>query len=70
MEQSNEVIVERLDNLTRDNTKEHAIIIEWLKKSNGDTSKNTKWRHYTTAGIVITDAILVPILITIALKFI
>jgi len=54
---TNEVIVERLDNLIKQTT-----------KINGSVAKNTKWRHYMAGGLVISNIIIVPIVIAIIMK--
>lgn len=65
-----EVVVERLDNLIKDNTEDHKIIIDWLRKNNGATAENTKWRHYIMAGLFITDIMVIPIFLAITINYI
>ena len=62
----NEVIVERLDTLIKQNKTDHEAIIQHQKITNGKVIKNTKWRYsFVAAGIVITGAV-IPLILYIA----
>jgi len=62
----NEVIVERLDTLIKQNKKDHDEIMAHQKVTNGKVIRNTKWRYsFVAAGIVVTGAVL-PLIIYIA----
>ena len=62
----NEVVVERLDTLIKQNKTDHDSILAHQKITNGKVIKNTKWRYsFVAAGIVITGAV-IPLIIYIA----
>ena len=64
----NEVIVERLDTLIKQNKKDHSEIICHQEITNGKVIRNTKWRYsFISAGIVVTGAV-IPLIIYIAMS--
>jgi len=64
----NEVVVERLDTLIKQNKKDHNSIIAHQKLTNGKVIQNTKWRYsFISAGIVVTGAV-IPLVIYIAMS--
>ena len=62
----NEVVVERLDTLIKQNKKDHSEIICHQEITNGKVMRNTKWRYsFISAGIVVTGAV-IPLIIYIS----
>lgn len=70
MEQSINVVVERLDNFIRENKEEHKALLEQTTKTNGSVAEIQKWRYLVTGGFIVSNIIIVPILIAIILKII
>ncbi len=63
---NNEVIVERLDSLIKQNRIDHNKIVNRLDLTNGNVKRNTKWRYsFVSAGIIITTAV-IPLVLYIA----
>jgi hypothetical protein len=62
------IILERLNNLIITNQTSHDAILNQVTRINGNVAKNTRWRHYVTAGLVMSNAIIVPIIVAIVLK--
>ena len=65
-----EVIIERLDNLKSDNTQEHSQIFEQVKKTNGAVAEIQKWRYLINGALLVMNAILVPVIVAVIVKFI
>ena len=64
----NEVVVERLDTLIKQNKDDHEDIIRHQKITNGKVIRNTKWRYsFISAGIIVTGAV-IPLIIYIAMS--
>ncbi len=62
----NEVIVERLDTLIKQNKDDHSEIICHQEITNGKVIRNTKWRYsFISAGIVVTGAV-IPLILYIS----
>ena len=62
----NEVIVERLDTLIKQNKEDHNEIICHQEITNGKVIRNTKWRYsFISAGIVVTGAV-IPLILYIS----
>ena len=62
----NEVVVERLDTLIKQNKEDHNEIICHQEITNGKVIRNTKWRYsFISAGIVVTGAV-IPLIIYIS----
>jgi len=62
----NEVVVERLDTLIKQNKKDHSEIICHQEITNGKVMRNTKWRYsFISAGIIVTGAV-IPLIIYIS----
>ena len=62
----NEVVVERLDTLIKQNKDDHEDIIRHQKITNGKVIRNTKWRYsFVAAGIVVTGAV-IPLVLYIS----
>jgi len=62
----NEVIVERLDTLIKQNKDDHEDIIRHQKITNGNVKRNTKWRYsFVAAGVVVTGAV-IPLVLYIS----
>jgi len=62
----NEVIVERLDTLIKQNKDDHNEIICHQEITNGKVIRNTKWRYsFISAGIVVTGAV-IPLILYIS----
>jgi len=62
----NEVVVERLDTLIKQNKKDHSEIICHQEITNGKVMRNTKWRYsFISAGIVVTGAV-IPLILYIS----
>ena len=62
----NEVIVERLDTLIKQNKDDHNEIICHQEITNGKVMRNTKWRYsFISAGIVVTGAV-IPLILYIS----
>ena len=62
----NEVIVERLDTLIKQNKTDHDEIICHQEITNGKVIRNTKWRYsFISAGIVVTGAV-IPLILYIS----
>jgi hypothetical protein len=64
-----EVIAERLDNLIADNTEEHEKILVQTTKTNGSVADLLKWRYIITGALVIMNAVLVPVIVAVLIKF-
>ena len=71
------VIIERLDNLKRDNEefkadnkREHEMILSQTTKTNGTVADIQRWRYIMTGAIIIMNVFLVPIIVSIAIKYI
>jgi len=69
MEQTNDVIIERLDNFIRENSEEHKALLEQTTKTNGTVADIQRWRYMLTGGFIISNIIIVPILIAMIMKF-
>ena len=62
----NEVVVERLDTLIKQNKDDHEDIIRHQKITNGKVIRNTKWRYsFVAAGVVVTGAV-IPLVLYIS----
>jgi len=62
----NEIIVERLDTLIKQNKDDHNEIICHQEITNGKVIRNTKWRYsFISAGIVVTGAV-IPLILYIS----
>jgi len=62
----NEVIVERLDTLIKQNKTDHDDILKHQKITNHKVLRNTKWRYsFISAGIVVTGAV-IPLILYIS----
>jgi len=62
----NEVIVERLDTLIKQNKDDHNEIICHQEITNRKVIRNTKWRYsFISAGIVVTGAV-IPLILYIS----
>ena len=61
-------IIERLNNLIDSNQLSHDAILQQVTKTNGKVAENTKWRHILAGGLIVSNAIVVPIIIAIVLK--
>ena len=62
----NEVVVERLDTLIKQNKEDHNKIICHQEITNGKVMRNTKWRYsFISAGIVVTGAV-IPLILYIS----
>jgi len=62
----NEVVVERLDTLIKQNKEDHNEIICHQEITNGKVMRNTKWRYsFISAGIVVTGAV-IPLILYIS----
>jgi len=71
MEQNNHgVIIERLNNLIKDNKEEHESILAQVTKTNGAVADIQKWRYILTGGFIISNVIIVPIIIALILKYV
>ena len=65
-----DVIIERLDNLIKTNRSEHKVIIDQVKKTNGNTVENAKKinEHSATinkiiGGFVVANVFIVPVIL-------
>ena len=65
-----EVIIERLDNIKSDNAQEHSQIFEQVKKTNGVVADIQKWRYLVSGALILMNAILVPVIVAVIVKFI
>ena len=64
----NEVIVERLNTLIKQNKTDHDDILKHQKITNHKVILNTKWRYsFISAGLVVTGAV-IPLIIYIAMS--
>jgi ABC-type phosphate transport system permease subunit len=63
------VVVERLDNIKAENTKDHLQIFEQVKKTNGTVADLVRWKERMLGAIVIMNIIIVPIIISVMIKF-
>ena len=64
----NEVVVERLDTLIKQNKEDHEEIIKHQKLTNHKVFINTKWRYsFVAAGVVVTGAV-IPLVLYIAMS--
>ncbi len=63
-----DVVLERLNNLIESNKLSHDAILQQVIKTNGKVAENTKWRHLLAGGLIVSNAIIVPIIIAIVLK--
>lgn len=70
MENNIDVVIERLNNLLKENKEEHESILAQVTKTNGSVADIQKWRYILTGAIIIMNVFLVPIIVAITLSFI
>ena len=63
------VIVERLTNIQDENTKEHSLIFEQVKKINGTVADLSKWRYLITGALIIMNIVFIPIILAVIIQF-
>lgn len=66
----NDVIVERLENLLRENSEEHKNILAQVVKTNGSVADIQRWRYLASGVILAMNVFIVPIILTIVIQFI
>ena len=62
MPPSNETIFALLSEFKTENSKEHKVIINWLKQTNGKVMVNTKFRWLILGGFTVVTILVLPIL--------
>lgn len=70
MENNIDVVIERLNNLLKENKEEHESILAQVTKTNGSVADIQKWRYILTGAIIIMNVFLVPIIIAVTISFI
>lgn len=71
MEQDNiGIIIERLENLKTSNNTEHKAILDQTTKTNGTVADIQRWRFIATGSLLILNALVLPIIIAVVIKFI
>lgn len=63
------VIVERIKNFQEENKQQFCTLFEQVKKTNGSVADIQKWRFMITGALVIMNIILVPVIVSILIKF-
>jgi len=66
---TNEVIVERLDNLAQVNKIDHAEMQKGIEHTNGDVGELKLWKAKATGAITIIAIIITGLLIPLVLKY-
>ena len=64
------VIVERLTNIQNENSKEHATIIEQVKKTNGTVADLVRWKERAYGILIMMNLFLIPIIVAACIKFV
>jgi hypothetical protein len=64
------VIVERLDNLKKDNDEAHARIEKQTTATNGKVASISRWQERTIGAVAILSTVILPIIIIIVSQFI
>ena len=59
----NDVIIERLDNLIRENREDHEKILIQTTKTNSKVSHLESWRDKATGGFIVVNIIVVPVVL-------
>jgi hypothetical protein len=67
---TNEVLCERLDNLIRDNSEDHAKIIIQTTKTNGIVTKHDNWLNRIIGALIVSNAVVLPILLYLLFKYV
>ena len=68
LEDNLKVIIERLNNLVEENKEEHKKILEQTTKTNGTVADIQKWRFLITGGLIVSNAIILPIIFILISK--
>jgi hypothetical protein len=64
------VVIERLTNIRDENVREHATIIEQVKKTNGTVADLVRWKERMLGAIVIMNVVIMPIIVAVLIKFV
>jgi len=56
-----DVIIERLDNLIRENKENHEKILEQTTKTNSRVSHLEDWKAKATGGFIVLNILVVPV---------
>lgn len=70
MEITNEILLERLENLIEQNTNAHVEVNAHLKQLNGSVGSLKMWRSFITGGLAVLSAILVPVALMVFANYI
>jgi hypothetical protein len=63
------VLIERLDNLKAENSKEHNQIFEQVKKTNGTVADLVWWKGILIGALIILNLFIVPVIVAILIQF-
>lgn len=63
-----DVVIERLDNIIKQNAKEHKEIIEQTTKTNGSVAKIQKWKERATGIFIAVNIFVVPVVVAVLIK--
>ena len=64
------VLVERLDNLREQNSREHTKIIEQTTRTNGTVADLVWWKGITIGALIILNLFAVPVIVAILIQFV
>ena len=65
----NDVIIERLENLLRENSEEHKNILAQVTKTNGSVTDLMKWKERLFAILIFMNIFLVPVIVAVFTRF-
>ena len=68
-EVTNEVIVERIDNMHKHNVEDHTIMKDGIAHTNGDVGDLKLWKAKASGAIMILAIVMTGIIIPLVLKY-
>lgn len=63
------VVIERLSNIQAENSREHATIIEQVKRTNSTVADLVKWRYIITGALILMNIFVAPVIVAVLIKF-